>query len=171
MRMRSTNRCMVEFPFIWWFVQIEAPSCLLVWTQCVLCGLHHLMCCRYLKTYLQNMDDVGAVPYKCIGLRSNNVFRLLSPHSLLSIPSVVVTISILANPQQSGGTHQLVARSVSLLPDVPADCVEQRPCRRRRTKSDFLIKSVLKEVVGVSAVFVQQLFSLKFLKKSAFCFF
>lgn len=65
--------------------------------------------------------------------------HLSSPHSLLSIPSVVVTISILASPQQSGGTHQLVARSVSSLPDVPADCAEQRPCRRRRTKSDCLL--------------------------------
>lgn len=62
----------------------------------------------------------------------------LSPHSLLSIPSVVVTISILANPQQSGGMHLLVARLVLLLPDVQADCAEQRPYRRRRTKSDCL---------------------------------
>lgn len=53
--------------------------------------------------------------------------------SLLNIPSVVVTTSILENPQLSGGTHLLVARSVSLLPVVQADCVEQRPSRRRRT--------------------------------------
>ncbi|KAF3843308.1 hypothetical protein F7725_002157, partial [Dissostichus mawsoni] len=50
-----------------------------------------------------------------------------------------------------GGNHQhigkpstirrdapLVVRSVSSLPAVPADCVEQRPYRRRRTKPDFL---------------------------------
>ncbi len=53
--------------------------------------------------------------------------------SLLSIPSVVVTISILASPQQSGGTHPLDVRSVSLLPVVLADCVEQRPSRTRKT--------------------------------------
>lgn len=62
----------------------------------------------------------------------------LSFCSPLSIPSVVVTISTLANPQQSGGMHLLVARSVLLLPVVQADCAEQRPSRRRRTKSDFL---------------------------------
>lgn len=61
---------------------------------------------------------------------------LLSSCSLLSIPSVVVTISTSANPQQSGGMHLLVARSVLLLPVVQADCAEQRPSRRRRTKSD-----------------------------------
>lgn len=53
--------------------------------------------------------------------------------SLLSIPSVVVTISILASPQQSGGMHPLDARSVSSLPVVLADCVEQRPSRTRKT--------------------------------------
>lgn len=63
---------------------------------------------------------------------------LLSSCSLLSIPSVVVTISTSANPQQSGGMHLLVARSVLLLPVVQADCVEQRPSRRRRTKSDHV---------------------------------
>lgn len=90
-----------------------------------------------------------------------NVLRLLtdvpflSPHSPLSIPSVVVTISILANPQQSGGTHQLVARSVSLPPDVPADCAEQRPYRRRRTKSDCLHNKICsKRILGFISAFV-----------------
>lgn len=77
---------------------------------------------------------------------SNNIYMkdpqtdvpFLSPHSPLSIPSVVVTISILANPQQSGGMHLLVARLVLSLPDVQADCAEQKPYRRRRTKSDCL---------------------------------
>lgn len=88
------------------------------------------------------MDDIGAVVHDCIGFPHTDDLPLSSPHSLLSIPSVVVTISILANPQQSGGTHQLVARSVSLPPDVPADCAEPRPCRRRRTKSDCLLNKI-----------------------------
>lgn len=54
--------------------------------------------------------------------------------SLLSIPSVVVTISTLVNPQPSGETRPLDARSVSSLPVVLADCVEQRPSRRKKTK-------------------------------------
>lgn len=54
--------------------------------------------------------------------------------SLLSIPSVVVTISTLANPQPSGGMRLLDARLVSLLPAVLVDCVEQRLSRRRKTK-------------------------------------
>lgn len=93
-----------------------------------------------------------------ICLPPTDYLHLLSPHSLLSIPSVVVTISILASPQQSGGTHQLVARSVSSLPDVPADCAEQRPCRRRRTKSDCLLNKniVLKEILGVGTSFVNR---------------
>lgn len=101
-----------------------------------------------------------------VGLPHTDDLHLLFSHSLLSIPLVVVTISILASPQQSGGTHQLVARSVSSPPDVLADCAEQRPCRRRRTKSDCLLnkKIVLKEILGVSTAFVhitnsQQIFT------------
>lgn len=63
---------------------------------------------------------------------------LFSPHSLLNIHLVVVTINILANPQQSGGMRPLVARSVLSLPDVQEDCVERRPYKRRRTNSDCL---------------------------------
>lgn len=99
------------------------------------------------------MDDIGAVVHDCIGFPPTDDVPLSSPHSLLSIPSVVVTISILANPQQSGGTHQLVVRSVSLPPDVPADCAEPRPCRRRRTKSHCLLnKNLFEKKFLVSAL-------------------
>lgn len=62
-----------------------------------------------------------------------NLTCAVSFSSLLSIPSVVVTISILASPQQSGGTRPLDARSVSSLPVVLADCVEQRLSRTKKT--------------------------------------
>lgn len=76
------------------------------------------------------------------GAMKSRFFTISSLRSPLSIPSVVVTTSTSANPQQSEGTHLLVARLVSLLPDVQADCAEQRPCRRRRTRSVLIIKSV-----------------------------
>ncbi|KAK1797786.1 hypothetical protein P4O66_008137 [Electrophorus voltai] len=60
--------------------------------------------------------------------------------SLLSIRSVVVTISTLANPQPLGEMRPLGARLVSSLPVVLADCVEQRPSRRKKTKCIFIIK-------------------------------
>lgn len=81
--------------------------------------------------FLTHYDMNNHVPHK-----NSCLFSPLC--SLLSIPSVVVTISILANPQQSGGMHLRVARSVLSLLVVQADCAEQRPSRRRRTRSDFL---------------------------------
>lgn len=79
--------------------------------------------------FVNLLNKVEKADIKC------EILFLCSP---LSIPSVVVTISTLANPQQSGGMHLLVARSVLSLPVVQADCVEQRLSRRRRTRSDFL---------------------------------
>lgn len=72
------------------------------------------------------------------GVMKSCFFTVSSLHSPSSIPSVAVTTSTSANPQQSEGTHLPVARLVSSLPDVQADCAEPRPCRRRRTRSDCL---------------------------------
>ena len=112
------------------------------------------LCIQQVRCYLFHpvhrgwrLDGVSNVQLHC-----NMTDALsLSPCSLLSIPSVVVTINILVNPQLSGGTHPLVARSVSSLPVVQADCAEQRPSRRRRTKSEFLIKRVPKEPVSLDS--------------------
>ena len=84
------------------------------------------------------------------------LFTVSSLHSLLSIPSVVETISTLANPQQSGGTHPLVAKLVLLLPGVQADCVELRPCRRRRTRADCLDNKICSIISNVTVVFIEK---------------
>lgn len=84
------------------------------------------------------------------GVMTRAFFTVSSLRSPSSIPSVVVTTSTSANPQQSGGTRLPVARLVSLLPDVQADCVEPRPCRRRRTRSvclDNKICSIINTLV------------------------
>lgn len=96
-----------------------------------------------------------------MALRNASVcfFTVSSLHSPSSIPSVVETISILANPQQSGGMHPLVARLVLLLPDVRADCVEPRPCRRRRTRADCLDNKICSIINNVPVFYCNVYFT------------
>ena len=75
---------------------------------------------------------------------------------LLSIPTVVVTISILVRPLPSREEQALVERSVWSLPDVLEESEEERPQTRIKKKIDIVIGVIVdyEHLISISCIVI-----------------